>query len=164
MNTTSNRDVTNSAHQIQMTTICRWMKPPHENFLLTPLFPSLPLPVYFINRSIWNSSQHYIITTVMRHSCVWPLCLRFIKVIVLAPSSVRFSTTAIYLFSCSLMYLCVPCYCHACFKSTALSVGMKTLYNTYNVSLKIDRKLMKNQRLDVGRHDPDAGKILQMTG
>jgi len=30
-------DVTISAHQIQMTTLCHWMKPPHENFLRTPL-------------------------------------------------------------------------------------------------------------------------------
>jgi len=28
MNMTSNYDVTNSAHQTQMTTICHWMKPP----------------------------------------------------------------------------------------------------------------------------------------
>jgi len=35
---TSNCDVTNSPHQIQMTTLCHWMKPPpHENFLRTPL-------------------------------------------------------------------------------------------------------------------------------
>ena len=34
---TSNCDVTNSAQQIQMTTLCHWMKPPHENFLRTPL-------------------------------------------------------------------------------------------------------------------------------
>ena len=34
---TSNCDVTNSAHQIQMTTICRWVIPTHENFLRTLL-------------------------------------------------------------------------------------------------------------------------------
>jgi len=34
---TSNCDVTNSAQQIQMTTLCHWMKSPHENFLRTPL-------------------------------------------------------------------------------------------------------------------------------
>jgi len=28
MDMTSNCDVTNNAHQIQMTTICHWMKPP----------------------------------------------------------------------------------------------------------------------------------------
>ena len=37
MNTTSYCDGTNSAPRIQMTTICHWMKPPHENFLRTPL-------------------------------------------------------------------------------------------------------------------------------
>jgi len=31
-NMTSNCDVTNSAHQIQITTICRWMKPPPWKF------------------------------------------------------------------------------------------------------------------------------------
>jgi len=41
-------------------------------------------------------------------------CLDFIKIIVLAPSSVYLSTTATYLSSCSFMYLCVPCYCHVC--------------------------------------------------
>jgi len=28
------------------------------------------------------------------------------------------------------MYLCVPCYCDACLKFSALRVGMKTLHNT----------------------------------
>jgi len=37
MNMTSNCDVTNSAHQTQMTTICHWMKSPHGKFLRTPL-------------------------------------------------------------------------------------------------------------------------------
>ena len=37
MTMTSNCNITNSAHQIQMTTICHWMKPPHKNFLRTPL-------------------------------------------------------------------------------------------------------------------------------
>jgi len=42
------------------------------------------------------------------------------------------STTATYLSSCFFMYIyvCLSCYCHACFKSTALRVGVKTLYNT----------------------------------
>jgi len=34
---TSNCDVTKSAHQMQMTTICHRMKRPHENFQRTPL-------------------------------------------------------------------------------------------------------------------------------
>jgi len=38
MKMTSNCDFTNSAHQIQMTTIWPWRKSPtHENFLRTPL-------------------------------------------------------------------------------------------------------------------------------
>jgi len=32
MNMTSNCDVTNSEHQIQMTTVCHWMKPPPIKF------------------------------------------------------------------------------------------------------------------------------------
>ena len=40
---TSNCYVTNSAQQIQMTTLCHWMKPPHENFLRTPLRVSVHL-------------------------------------------------------------------------------------------------------------------------
>jgi len=34
MNMASNCDVTNSAHQIQMTTTCHWMNPPMKNFCL----------------------------------------------------------------------------------------------------------------------------------
>jgi len=37
MNMTSNCDVTKTAHHKQMTTICYGTKPPHENFLRTPL-------------------------------------------------------------------------------------------------------------------------------
>jgi len=32
--------------------------------------------------------------------------------------------------SLTFMYLCVFCYCDACLKSSALRVGVKTLYNT----------------------------------
>jgi len=32
MNMTSNFDVTNGAHEIQMTTICHWRKPPSWKF------------------------------------------------------------------------------------------------------------------------------------
>jgi len=38
---TSNCDVTNSAHELEMTTTCHGMTPPHENFLLTPLHKDL---------------------------------------------------------------------------------------------------------------------------
>ena len=46
MEMTSNCDVTNSEHQIHMTTIWAWSKHPHENFLRTPL-------------AWWSSDQHY---------------------------------------------------------------------------------------------------------
>ena len=36
MTLASNCEVTHSAHQIQMTAICHWMKPHNENFLRTP--------------------------------------------------------------------------------------------------------------------------------
>jgi len=42
MNMTSNCDVTKTEHQKQMSTVCHRMKPPHENFLRTPLL----LPMY----------------------------------------------------------------------------------------------------------------------
>jgi len=49
---------------------------------------------------------------------------------VLARSSVIcFFISATYPSSCSFVYLCVSCYCHACFKFTALRVGVKTLNN-----------------------------------
>jgi len=81
------------------------------------------------------------------------LCLYFIKVILLAPSSVCFSshisffTVVAYFFYhrmyvfvffhvcvCSLLLLCM-------FKSTALRVGVKTLWNT----IPRTRKLFKNR-------------------
>jgi len=40
------------------------------------------------------------------------------------------SATATYIPSSSFMYLCIPCYCDACLKSSALRVGVKTLHNT----------------------------------
>jgi len=37
------------------------------------------------------------------------------------------------------MHLCVPCYCDACWKSSALRVGVKTLHNTIASSVKRER-------------------------
>jgi len=39
------------------------------------------------------------------------------------------STSAMYVSSSSYMYLCIPCYCDARLKSSALRVGVKTLHN-----------------------------------
>ena len=86
--------------------------------LMTLLFRSLPPPMLFINRCTWRSSQHYILTTVVTSSMrvtfasITYVCLCFLEVIVLAPSSVCFSTTATYLPSCSFIYLYVLCYCY----------------------------------------------------
>ena len=66
------------------------------------------------------------------HSCVWPLCLYFIKINVLAPSCVYVSTTVTYARSCSFMYLGVSCYFSTCLRlaPSTLRVGVKPLYNT----------------------------------
>jgi len=40
MNITSDCDVTNYSHQMQMTALRHWMKPHNENFLRTPLSAS----------------------------------------------------------------------------------------------------------------------------
>jgi len=49
MNMTLNFDVTNSAHQIQMTTIFHWMKHPHENFWVRhPQMLLCPEKMYYI--------------------------------------------------------------------------------------------------------------------
>jgi len=36
-----------------------------------------------------------------------------------------------YVSSSSYMYLCIPCYCDACLKSSALRVGVKTLHTKH---------------------------------
>jgi len=54
MNMTSNCDVTKSAHQIQMTTICHWMKNPHEIFLRTPLVVVNALSVHTLDSNLWT--------------------------------------------------------------------------------------------------------------
>jgi len=86
--------------------------------------------MHFINRCTWMSSQYYIIismmTSFMRMSQKLVFhqseCIRAIKRIL--------STTAMYVSSSSFMYLHIPCYCDACLNSSALRVGVKTLFNT----------------------------------
>ena len=56
MNMTSNCDITNSAHQIQMTTICHWMQPPHENFLRTPLVLNIKINFRFSVFELFGTS------------------------------------------------------------------------------------------------------------
>ena len=62
------------------------------------------------------------------------------------------SIVAIYIRSNFFMYLCVPCYCDACLKSSALCLGMKTFNNTIpgaaNTSMAIDCSIAKSKLVD----------------
>jgi len=88
----------------------------------------------FVNQSAKNSSQHYAavwkVMTVPSMRVFFAssthLCLCFIKVIVLTPSSVYSYITAalsIFMFHVSVCSLLVPCM----LKSIALRVGVKTI-------------------------------------
>jgi len=55
---TSNCDVTSSANQIQLTTIWSLPKPPHENFLRTPLLMDLSKKLNYVgilSKNIYNA-------------------------------------------------------------------------------------------------------------
>jgi len=69
-------DVTNSEHQIQMTTICHWMKPPHENFLHTPQEGG---------DESWNRSHHASLRTQKigtRYENVWLASFPWIHIVI----------------------------------------------------------------------------------
>ena len=57
MSMTSNCDVTNSAHQIQMTTICHWMKPPPWKFSAYATEPKLVGHLSFL-------LEHFILSNI----------------------------------------------------------------------------------------------------
>ena len=63
MEVTSNCDVTNSAHQMQMTTIWPWTKTPHENFLRTPLNTRLR----FFRKLLFQKLLQTVTTSEMVH-------------------------------------------------------------------------------------------------
>jgi len=63
MNMTSNYDVTNSAYQIQMTTVCHGMKIPYENFLRTPL--------HFTFLSVGRTSTSHKAGVSWFNTCKW---------------------------------------------------------------------------------------------
>ena len=54
---------------------------------------------------------------------------------------VCFAAAATCLFSCSFVYLCAPCYCHACL-TTALRVGVKKLYTKYDIGKNFPQDFM----------------------
>ena len=82
---------------------------------------SLPLPMHFIHRWTWKSSQ-YVMMIIMMASFM-PVSYKLVflqsKCIVIAPSSVYSSTIATYISSSSFMYLCVPYRCDVCLTSPA---------------------------------------------
>jgi len=55
---TSDCDVTNNAQQIQMTTLCHWMKTPHENFLRTPLMTRAMESIYAFTKNFPSALDH----------------------------------------------------------------------------------------------------------
>jgi len=87
----------------------------------------------FINRCTWKSSQYYITISMMTSFMRASQKLAFHQSKCTSATKCILSTTATYLSSCSFMYLCIPCYCDACLKSSALRVGVKTLHNTMSV-------------------------------
>jgi len=58
MNMTSNCDVTKSAHQIQMTTTCHWMKTPMKIFCLHHCKPAWKF--WFERQKLETVSEHFI--------------------------------------------------------------------------------------------------------
>jgi len=69
--------------------------------------------IFYITLLSWKFRKgqiFYLRLLNLGHSFVCPLCLCFIKVNVLTPSSVYVSTAATYISSYSFMYLCVPCH------------------------------------------------------
>ena len=86
--------------------------------------------MHYINRCTWKSSQHYIVIIMMASSM--RVSYKFVFHQPKRTSAIKriLSTTATYISSSFFMYLCIPCYCDACLKSSALRVGVKTLHNT----------------------------------
>jgi len=100
---------------------------------MTLVLRSLPLPQAFyksvyVERS--KSSPDYIVMIMMTSFMRVSYMLVFHHKNVCALLSVYFSTIATYISSCSFMYLCFPCYCDACLKSSALRVVGKALHIT----------------------------------
>jgi len=86
----------------------------------------------FINRCTWKSSQYCIIIIMLAPVMRVSYKLVFHRSECVSAIRRLLSTTAMYISSSSFTYLCIPCYCDACLKSSssALRVGEKTLHNT----------------------------------
>ena len=78
------------------------------------------------------------------------------------------STVATYIRSKFFMHLCVPCYCDACLKSSALRVGMKTLTQytipgVANTSIAMDRSTAEPKLVDRARFCNELTRYLKRT-
>ena len=66
---TSNFDVANSAHQIQMTTICHWMKPPWKFSAYATAFNVVPLPLTCQSRINLTQTNNFTVKSVKGMFC-----------------------------------------------------------------------------------------------
>jgi len=83
--------------------------------------------MHFVNRCTWKSPQYLIIIITMTSFMHVSQKLVFHQSKCISAIKRILSTTAMYVSSSSFVYLCIPCYCDACLKSSALRVGVKTL-------------------------------------
>ena len=86
--------------------------------------------MHFINQCTWKSSQYYIIISMMTSFMHMSQKLVFHQNKCISAIKHVLFTTAMCVSSSSFMYLCIPRYCDACLKSSALRVGVKTLHYT----------------------------------
>jgi len=63
------------------------------------------------------------------HACVLKACISSKCIKCISAIKRTLYTTAMYISSSFLVYLCFSLYCDACVKSSALRVGVKTLHN-----------------------------------
>ena len=80
--------------------------------------------MYFVVTALLHYNNHDDVI----HACVSKACVSSMQMF----SDIKriLSTTAMCVSSSSFMYLCIPCYCDTCLKSSALRVGVKTSHNT----------------------------------
>jgi len=94
--------------------------------------------MHSIHRCTWKSSQFFIIIIMMASfmRVTYELVIHQSKCI----SAIKciHSTTAMFIPSSSFIYLYIPTYCDACLKSSALRVGVKTLYSTIQCSWRLN--------------------------
>jgi len=94
---TSNCDVTNSAPQIQMTTLCHWMKRLHENFLRTPLSVTNRFYLLLLHHSL-EYCTYSVKLALIKAITSLQQCTHKLNVLHMGVSAV-----------CVLIYICLHC-------------------------------------------------------